>query len=33
LEDVLQGLTFQQLHGDERLTILLADVVGGADVG
>ena len=30
---VLQGLAFEELHGDERLAVLLADVVNGADVG
>ena len=28
-----KGGSFQVLHGDKRLTILLADVINGADVG
>ena len=31
--EVLQSLTFKKLHGDEGLTIRLADLVNGADVG
>ena len=30
---VLQGDAVQKLHGDERLPVLLANVVNGADVG
>ena len=30
---MLQSLAIQELHGDERLTILLANVVNRADVG
>ena len=30
---MLQSLAIQELHGDERLTILLADVVNRADIG
>ena len=33
LDAMLQGFAFEQFHGDERLAILLADVVNGADVG
>src|ERR1700722_2945654 len=33
LDQVLQGRTFEILHGDEGLTLLLADIVDGADVG
>src|SRR5438105_1727654 len=30
---MLQGLAIQKLHGDKCLTILLADVINGADIG
>ena len=30
---VLEGLAFQQFHGDERLSIVLANFVNRADVG
>jgi hypothetical protein len=29
---VLQGLAIQKLHGDERLPVLLANIVNRADV-
>ena len=32
-DQVLQSLAIQELHGDERLAALLADVVNRADVG
>jgi len=30
---VLQRLPFQQLHGDERLTFVLTDIVDRVDIG
>jgi len=32
-QHLAQGLSFQQLHGNERLAILFADVVDRADIG
>jgi len=33
LDAVLQGLAFQVLHDDEGLSLMLTNVVDGADVG
>ena len=30
---VLQGLAFEQLHGEKRVALVLAHFVNGADVG
>ena len=32
-DQVLQGVAVEELHGDERLAVLVADVVDGADIG
>src|ERR1035441_9932560 len=32
-DQVLQGFTVEVLHGDERLAVLFANVVDGADIG